>query len=706
MNSGTMKPCIMLFCLLVTQTVSTGDPIVFVRATPTSQGISPQALRQLATEVEGYFKKDKIVGAELLVIKNRKTVLHRCFGWRDRDDKTPMEPNTIFNIRSMTKPATGTVLQMLVDEGRVGINDPVSKYLRSFENEKSRAITVQHLLAHRSGLGWLTGTAQASLQMIADTCAEVGPQEFLPGTSFRYSDAGSDITGAIIESISRVPLDAFMTDRVFRALGMEDTFGLHRGSDARLERCASRYEDHSGALERVWKPGDGAQFKFMRGSQGLGSTPQDYARFLALWLDRGMAGNKRLLSTESVVRSLTPVSLADLSTGFPNTKVYYGYQWMLYLDRQDPLPRVWGHSGSDGTFAWVWPDRDLMVLYFTQCANTATGFTLERVIDRLLIHPGQDETAVPETLQAYVGFYWSSEANMYRAIVVRDAELVIEVPGATLATLKSTQEPDRWVAAEQANAEFTFKRNAQGHVVALIPPAYTGAAPQEKFEVDPQLPSVDQLMAQRLQAHGTHTPGALGVHQLTGTMDLKAQHMKVTSRLVSDGRACSREEIRLGSNVLQTVVCHGDQVSLLTSTGRRTLATGIDREQTILARLAVLMGDWRQHYQRLEVIRCIQLEGKDTYVVRATAREAPATTYLVDAESGLTIQSLTLRKTPLGFAGETTQYGDYRDIEGVKIPFRWTVSSPSPLGGDVVLQYDTIDTHLTVDDRVFDATSR
>ncbi|NQV35038.1 MAG: beta-lactamase family protein [Phycisphaeraceae bacterium] len=607
------RPYMILLAVLSIQTVYAVDPLPFAHATPTSQGISPHALMQLTEEVDGYIRDEKIVGAELLVIKNRKAVLHKGFGWRNRDKDIPMGINTIFNIRSMTKPITGTTLQMLIEDNKLCIDDPVAKHLWSFDNEKSRAITVKHLLTHRSGLGWLTGTSQASLQMIANSCGELGPHEFLPGTSFRYSNGGSDIMGAIIEETARMPLDAFMNERIFQPLGMKETFGLHRGTDPRLERCASRYRNQSGPLECVWKPSDGAQFKFMRGSQGLGSTPMDYARFLALWLDKGMAGNKRLLSAKTVSRSLTPVSLADLTTGFPHTKVYYGYQWMLYRKRQESVPSAWGHGGSDGTFAWVWPHKDLMVLYFSQCTNTITGSLLEQAIDRLLIHPENNETKAPEKLQPYIGFYWSSEANMYRAIVSRDAELVIEVPGSTLATLRATSNPDRWVSAEQTNLEFKFARNEEGNVVALIPPAYTKIAPQMRFDVDPNLPSVDQLVAQHLQAHGTNSTGTLGVYRLAGTMDLKAQKMSVTNRLVSDGQGRSREEIKLGETVLQTVVCNGDRVKILDSTGTCSTPTGIEQEQTILARCAVVIGDWREFYQRLQLIRRVQVKGKDTY---------------------------------------------------------------------------------------------
>ena len=133
-------------------TAAAQEAIAFPPATPESQGISSAAVRRLADEVEGYVKDGTIVGGELLVIKNRRTILHEAYGERDREEKLPMERGTIFNIRSMTKPLTGVAVQMLVDEGKLRLDDPVGRYLPGFDNDKSKAITIQQLLEHRSGL--------------------------------------------------------------------------------------------------------------------------------------------------------------------------------------------------------------------------------------------------------------------------------------------------------------------------------------------------------------------------------------------------------------------------------------------------------------------------------------------------------------------------------------------------------------------------
>ena len=120
-------------------------------ATPESQGISSEALQKIKDIIQGYLEADQIVGAELLVIKNRHTILHEAFGWKDKEDELKMEKDTLFNLRSMTKPLTGAAAQVLIDEGKLKPSDPVASYIPGFKNSKSEAITVGQLLFLHTG---------------------------------------------------------------------------------------------------------------------------------------------------------------------------------------------------------------------------------------------------------------------------------------------------------------------------------------------------------------------------------------------------------------------------------------------------------------------------------------------------------------------------------------------------------------------------
>jgi len=339
--------------------VAAEEEAAFPVATPESQGVSSAAVRRVADEVAEYVKDGTIVGGELLIIKNRKTILHEVFGERDREDKRPMERDTIFNIRSMTKPLTGVAVQLLADEGKLRLDDPVAKYVPGFDNDKSKAITIEQLLEHRSGLPLtiliLRLDAYSDLQAQAKAIGENGPQ-FKPGEKFWYSDAGSDAAAAIVEQISGTTIDRFVAERILQPLGMADSFYLSKATaeDPRKERVASLYIGSPGKWTRFWKPDVAPFYPFAWGSQTLYSTPADYARFLALWMDGGMDGGKRLLSDEAIARILTPVSpMKQLGSdkpypcGFFGLNPHYGQMSMLYAPGESPTQsevKVIGHG--------------------------------------------------------------------------------------------------------------------------------------------------------------------------------------------------------------------------------------------------------------------------------------------------------------------------------------------------------------------------
>ena len=464
---------------------SAAEPAAFSYSDAASEGMSEQALQALADEVQGYFDDGLIVGAELLVVKNRRVVLHETVGWQDRESEAPMERNTLFNIRSMTKPALGTLTQRLIEEGKLALDDPVAKHLPSFDNHKSRDITIEQLLTHRSGLPLTLLTrwpAYDSLLEIADEAGEHGP-ELTPGSQFQYSDTGSDTLGAVVEAVSGMSLQTLYQEWVLDPVGMDDTVTLIDAEDPRTARICSGYIGARNNWSRYWSPADEPLYPFTMGSQSLYSTPLDYARFLALWMDGGVAGEQRLLSEETVARAMTPVSAmkqlgadADYPTEFPGLDVWYGQMWMLYLDPEAPegtAPVAFGHGGSDGTAAWVFPERDLMILYFTQSRGGATVIRLEETIDRLLINPGAPGEAVvalPEGWDTYLGTYTGSEGavrNQEYTVVARDGHLAVDIPEGLVVDLEQAEQEGRWFFSIEPSVQVSFELDAGGNAVAM-----------------------------------------------------------------------------------------------------------------------------------------------------------------------------------------------------------------------------------------------
>ena len=368
----------------------------FPEAPPESQGIPSGVLERLSELVAGFVEAEEIVGAELLIIKNRRTVMHEVFGHDDRRGDKALVKNTIFSIRSMTKPLTGAVAQMLIEDGVLKLTDPVAKYLDSFDNNRSRGVTIEHLLTHRSGFPmksagrlWSDYSSYTNVRQIADYWGEYGPQLFTPGERYQYADANVDTLGAVIEAANGKPAETLIEQRLFEKLGMRDTITLLREGDLRVERVAGKHAGGRGRWNQFWRWNGKPYFSFPMFAQSFYSTPVDYARFLGMVMDGGVVNGQRLLSDTAIARMLMPVSKTTMPTGFAGLGSSYGQLMHLYDKGGEVV--VFGHSGSDGTYAWAWPAQDLMVLYFTQSRGSITMNRMEAVIDSLLARPVLDQ---------------------------------------------------------------------------------------------------------------------------------------------------------------------------------------------------------------------------------------------------------------------------------------------------------------------------
>lgn len=458
---------------------ATAEPEPVAReVTNQTQDISPGALAELQQIVEGFVADGKVVGAELAVIKDRQVLLHEAFGWNDQEQETPLEIDALYNIRSMTKPIVGTAVLMLVDQGKLALDDRVADYLPAFDNDGSRDITVEHLLTHRSGLPLTILTSFEdfpTLRSLAEAAGEQGP-DFPPGSDFQYSDTGTEVLGALIEVVAGMPLDQFLQEHILEPLQMSDTLTLVDPEDPRNDRIASAFIGTPGSWSLFWQAGDEPIYPYTMGSQSLYSTIMDYARFLAFWMDRGQVDDRQLLSQEAIDRALTPVTNSGMPGGFRGLRLDYGQLWIVYVPQDAPEGvgemALFGHSGSDGTWAWAWPDRDLMVFYFTQSRGQGTGIGLEGDLHRLLIDPSAVATTeeIPDDLKPYLGSYVATTGPlMFRPfeILVQNSKLAVNVPEQIVIELLEPDEEGLWRLALEPSVAISFIQDEAGDVIAL-----------------------------------------------------------------------------------------------------------------------------------------------------------------------------------------------------------------------------------------------
>ena len=348
--------------------------VTLTRGTPEEVGMSPAVLQAGVGLYREAVARGDLVGAVLLVARNGKVVLHEAVGSRHWEANLPMEKNTLFRMASNTKPVIGTAVAILAERGKLRYDDPVRKYIPSFDNYKAGFITVDHLLAHTSGFRintlflqpYLTKSSEnpsgTTLKAEVARFGEVGAL-VTPGTSYSYSNPGYNTLGALIEIVGGKPLDAFLRDEIYRPLGMVDTYNHEVDSkmDGKLSRMgAVYYTQKDGKWVAGWKPGDEPQVPFVRASGGLISTAWDYAIFLQTFLNEGAYGNTRLLKPETVklMTSAHTPRVEGSSAG-------YGYGWQLDGNG------IYAHGGSDGTHAWVDPKNNIIGLVFTQTPRGA-----------------------------------------------------------------------------------------------------------------------------------------------------------------------------------------------------------------------------------------------------------------------------------------------------------------------------------------------
>lgn len=404
------------------------------------------ALEQLNQQVAKFVKDDQAVGAEILVIQDGEILLHEVHGYSDKESERQWKKDTVCNIRSMSKSITSAAAQILIDRNELKLDEPVATYLESFDNDKSRAITVRQVLTHRSGLP-LTNLIMPyqfkSLEAQVAAAGKKGP-EHEPGSKFWYSDIGTDVVARLVEKISGETIDVFVKREIFDPLGMNNTmYGIDE-NDERLKSVASGYIGGPGKWSRFWKPGGKPLYPFAWGSQTIYSTTTDYSKFLQMLMNNGKIGDRQLLSEAAVARMFEPVSRmkmmgsdGDYPTGFANVNTYYGQMLVTYRDSKSDDPKntkaqIFGHSGSDGTNSWAFPDRNIIAVYFTQSRGGRSPLTIEESVDQFIVNDGKTiQVNVPADLQPFIGDYTANFAKFKDetfTVRFRGGKLILDVP--------------------------------------------------------------------------------------------------------------------------------------------------------------------------------------------------------------------------------------------------------------------------------------
>jgi CubicO group peptidase (beta-lactamase class C family) len=375
------------------------------RAEPEAVGMSSTRLGRIIPALNAKVEAGQLPGAVVAVARRGRLVFHEAVGHLGPDRSTPMPRDALFAIASMTKPVTGVAGLMLWEEGRLGLADPIERFLPQLGNRRvavlnehvragrgpietvpaRRAITILDLMRHTSGLtyGGRGTTAVHPLYPASSNAAgasldsraflerlAAAPLLYQPGTVWDYG-LSIDVIGLVVEALSGQTLGSFLAQRLFAPLGMVDTtFQVPHGKVARLARPLPR-DPETGEAQGV--PDRAQALRFECGGGGLASTALDYLRFAQMLLGGGILGDTRILGRKTVEAMRTNRMTADIENRIaeldPNSEGYGFGLTVAVRERAATLMGSLGEfywNGAYGTLWWADPTEDLAVVFMAQ----------------------------------------------------------------------------------------------------------------------------------------------------------------------------------------------------------------------------------------------------------------------------------------------------------------------------------------------------
>jgi CubicO group peptidase (beta-lactamase class C family) len=383
---------------------------VVANGKPEDVGMSSDRLQRINDVVHQYIASNQISGAVTVVARRGRIAHFEANGLMDIESKTPMRKDAIFRMASMSKPVTGVAILMLMEEGKLRLTDPVSRFIPEFKNPKvamlknpngapapggrgqqapppeiytvpaERELTIRDLMTHTNGLetggsGSREGNrisprnTSSNLATYVPTLGAV-PLDFQPGTKWQYSAlAGIETLGRIVEITSGLTFDQFLKQRIFDPLGMKDT--SFYPTDDRVSRVVTLYERRDGKLNRIDTPSWLATKTLFSGGGGLWSTADDYIAFAQMLVNGGALNGKRLLSPRTI-DLMASNHVGDLYHGTGNRLTGFGFGLTVEVvldnvaaNRRESVGSF-GWDGAFGTHFWVDRKEQLTGLLMVQ----------------------------------------------------------------------------------------------------------------------------------------------------------------------------------------------------------------------------------------------------------------------------------------------------------------------------------------------------
>ena len=675
------------------------------------------ALATIEKAIDDRRKELGIPGISLAIVKDDKVIYLKGFGVRDFEKKLPVTPDTRFPIGSASKAFTAMLVAMSAERGKLSLDDSPKKFLPYFtlkDPEAATKITIRDLLAHRSGLnrtdlamitGVLTREELIKVAGMAKPTAKLGEK-------WRYQNVMYAAAGEVVEKAENSTWDKLIVERIFKPLGMNNSDT--KAAEMQKAKDYSLGYDYNPST-KVTRHLPQREIPTVAPAGAINSSARDMAQWVRVMLNEGTMNSIRLVSD----KNFNELVSKQMNIG---GSVDYGLGWFL---RQWNGHKVVEHGGNiDGFNAQValMPDQELGFVLLSNVTASPLGSFAMNTIWKNLVGESKavaEEPAAPASdPKVEVGKYRLEAASINFDVELKDGKLTLTVPGQPTYTLENVG-GRRYKLAPPAPAGFfaTFRpvkdkptdtelfiEQPQGNVVLLKLPAENSVAVAVP-ETAPPI-TIDDLLTKTIAAYGGEEN--IRKHKSSViTIEADLENQGVIANAVIRARAPNMTGSEMTFTTLGkkigwvTTYFDGNSGGEVMSFGPGQTYSGKRLEDIKAASDFYEVANWKKNYAKITFKRMGKVGDEDVYIIeRRNEKGTPVTDY-ISTKSFLVLRRdyVVANETSGIEVPQTETFSDYRNVDGVMVPFRTVASNIA--NGDVVLKIVDVKFDVDIPDSVF-----
>lgn len=692
-------------------------PQIGYAQTTTAQLQTPPDLQTGLKTIEEKVEKRRnelgIPGMSLVIVHDGQVIFVKGFGYKDFEKKVPVTTDTQFAIGSASKAFTGLSVLMSVDEGKVSLDDSPKKVLPYFkmnDPDADKNITIRDLLSHSSGLNrtdlaMITGklNRQELIQVAGEAKATAKLRE-----KFQYQNLMYTAAGEVVASVQKMPWEEFVPERIFKPLGMTNsTMTIKQMKKAKDYSYGYEYNFDTKQTRRLpFRPIDA-----VAPAGSINSNANDMARWLKFILSGGMADGKRVVSERSFEEWLKP----QMKMGGKNA---YGFGWFLQDWNGLKVVQHGGNIDGFNSMVAMIPEKKLGFVMLTNVTSSPLGGELMPMVwENILGKPAKSAPAAPlaaggngsNAARELIGSYSPANAPVTIDIKQDGDKVTLNVPGQQPYTL--VEKAKDLFAAPPLPDEFSVKakRDADGKVTSIIMVQPQGEVElkrvEKKASEEPKI-SVDELMAKAIESAGGEAAWRKLTSRVTVT-NIDLVHQGVKGTITSYAKASNKTAAETTLTALGRVIAKGYEYFDGTN-GEETVTfsptekySGKKLEDIRLNADFYAPLDWKTNYKNIVITRMAKVDGEDCYVVEFTPEKGTKVTEYYSAKSYLMLkrEGVVVSSTSDVSLPYSTIFSDYRDVDGIKLPFKYVTSNISM--GDTISTVVSVKHNVEIKDKVF-----